>query len=72
MEREDLFGKRKGIQQSPHIKAQTDLDSNLLWLIGGLSCLMLFSELTPKIQYKNLRDNWRNSDMGKFTEADFK
>ena len=44
-DRDDLFGARKGIQQSPHIKAQTDLDTNMLYLLGGVSFLMLFMEL---------------------------
>ena len=35
MDRDEIFGKRKGITHSPHIQAQTDLDSNLLWLFAG-------------------------------------
>ena len=58
-DKEDLFGKRKGIQQSPHIKAQTDLDSNIVWLIAGVTFVMMFSELKPKHTYRTLRDNFR-------------
>ena len=71
MEREDVFGKKKGIQQSPHIKAQTDLDSNLLWLIAGGSFMMLFCEVVSKAEFKALTINNYTSDMGKFKESDF-
>ena len=71
MEREDVFGKRKGIQQSPHIKAQTDLDSNLLWLIAGSTVLMAMFEVGSKSDFKALRGNFRTSDMGRFKESDF-
>ena len=71
MDREDVFGKRKGIQQSPHIKAQTDLDSNLLWLIAGATFMMAFTEVVPKSDFKALRANLRTSDMGRFKEEDF-
>ena len=70
-DKEDIFGRRKGIQQSPHIKAQTDLDSNLLWLLAGGSILMLMCEMKPKAEFRALRTNYLNSDTGKFEEADF-
>jgi hypothetical protein len=47
-ESQDLFGAKKGIQQSPHIKAQSDLDNNMLWMFGGLTILALFGEFKGK------------------------
>ena len=70
--KEDLFGKRKGITNSPHIKSQTDLDSNLVWAIAALMFGMLIYDIKPAAQMKTLRTNYRQSDMGKFEEADFK
>jgi hypothetical protein len=70
-DKEDIFGKRNGVQQSPHIQAQTDLDSSLLWFFGFATFLMMCGEFKPKSQYRALRDNFRNSDMGKFSEEDF-
>jgi hypothetical protein len=32
---------------------------------------MMCGEFKPKSQYRALRDNYRNSDMGKFSEEDF-
>ena len=43
-EAEDLFGQRKGIQQAPYIKKQTNLDSNLLWLWFFFSMWVFFTE----------------------------
>lgn len=71
-DRSDLFGKRKGIQHSPHIKAQQDLDTRLLWLIGGAMIFMTFTEFKPHHDLKALRENFRNGHMGKFTVEDFK
>merc|ERR1719491_309994 len=68
----DLFGKRKGITHSPHIKAQTDLDTNLLYLIGGVTLVMLATEIGRHSEFAPLRENYRNTDMGKFLASDFK
>ena len=68
----DIFGKRKGITHSPHIKAQTDLDTNLLYLIGGVTLLMLATEIRRHAEFHPLRENFRNSNEGKFQASDFK
>jgi len=39
---EDIFGKRKGINHSPHIRTQLDLDSNLVWAYF-LFCILGFA-----------------------------
>ena len=62
----DLFGKRKGITHSPHIKAQTDLDTNLLYLIGGVTLVMLATEIKRHAEFHPLRENFRNSNLGRF------
>ena len=71
-DKDELFGKRKGITHSPHIQAQTDLDTNLVWAIGAVTLLMMSAELKHHSNLKALRENFRNGDMGKFEEADFK
>ena len=40
----DVFGKRHGIQHSPHIKAQMDIDTKILLALIGASLLMLTSD----------------------------
>ena len=70
-DRDELFGKRKGISHSPHIKAQTEMDSNILW---GLALFMILAagyEVKSHAQFRTLRENFRNSDMGRFKESDF-
>lgn len=42
---EDLFGKRKGIEHSPHIKSQMNLDSNLLWFYFAFMIVALGTEI---------------------------
>ena len=71
-DRDELFGKRKGISHSPHIQAQTDLDSNMLWGIAAIMLLMAGYEIKHHAQFRALRENFRNADLGKFKEADFK
>ena len=72
MDADDLFGRRKGINHSPHIQAQTDLDSNLLWAIAAIMVVMSLRELKNHDQFRTLRENFRDSDLGKFKESDFK
>ena len=68
----DLFGQRKGITHSPHIQAQVDLDTRLLYLIGGLTLFMLAGEIPRHAKFAPLRENYKNIDMGKFQVSDFK
>lgn len=71
-DQEDLFGKRKGIQHSPHIQAQLNLDSNLVFLYFILTFLALGLELKYHDDFVALRENFVNHDMGKFSYEDFK
>ena len=72
MDRDELFGRRKGITHSPHIQAQTDLDSNLLWALAAVTIVLALRELKRHDQFRTLRENFRASDLGKFKESDFK
>ena len=72
LEAEDIFGKRKGIQHSPHIKAQTQLDTRLLWIFGLITVYMAMAEIPKTHEYKVMRENFRDGQMGKFKVSDFK
>ena len=67
----DLFGARQGINHSPHIRAQMNLDNNLAWgyLLFLLGALVIENKRTHK--FGTLRENLYNSDMGKFSPEDF-
>lgn len=69
---EDLFGKRKGVEHAPFIKAQMDMDSNILWLYLFFTILAAGLEIKYHDEFVALRGNLRNSDMGKFEYDDFK
>lgn len=69
---QDIFGKRKGIEHSPHIRAQLNLDSNLVWLYFLFTALAFFSEFKSDDEIMVLRENMFNADMGRFTLEDFK
>jgi len=71
-DQEDLFGRRKGIEHSPHIRAQLNLDSNLVFIYFILTFIALGLEFKYHDEYVALRDNFVNHDMGKFTYEDFK
>ena len=71
-DQEDLFGKRKGIDHSPHIRAQLNLDSNLVFLYFLLTMLAFGLEMKYHDEFVALRDNLVNNDMGKFKYDDFK
>lgn len=68
---EDLFGKRKGVTHSPHIQAQVNLDSNLVWLFCSTTVVLLLLEVKRTHTMLTLRENYFNSDMGFFKEEDF-
>ena len=70
-DRGELFGKRKGISHSPHIQAQTDLDSNLIWAFAAVTLLLAGYELKNHAQFRTLRANFRDGEMAKFKESDF-
>ncbi len=72
MDRDEIFGKRKGVTHSPHIQAQTDMDSNLLWLFAGITLLMVAGEVKNHSEFRTLRENFRDGDMAKLSVSDFK
>lgn len=72
MDTEDIFGKRKGIEHSPHIRSQLDLDSNMLWLWFFVTFVALALEMKYHDEFVALRHNFTNSDKGKFEYDDFK
>ena len=70
--KDELFGKRKGITNSPHIKAQSDLDSNLIWAFAFVMFGLCVYDMKPHAKIRTLRANYRDNETGKFEEADFK
>jgi hypothetical protein len=71
-DQDDLFGKRKGIEHSPHIRAQLDLDSNMIWGVFILTFIALGLEMKYHDEFIPLRRNFVSSDYGKFEYDDFK
>ena len=70
-DKEELFGKYDGVNYSPHIKSQVELDTKLLWVIGGLTILASLSIAGTSEEISALRLNYRMSNMGKFSADDF-
>tara|TARA_B110001450_G_C17354571_1_gene372971 strand:+ start:76 stop:558 length:483 start_codon:yes stop_codon:yes gene_type:complete len=69
---EDVFGQRKGINHSPHIRAQMNLDTNIVWAAAIIFGLGLVIENKRTHDFVTLRKNYLNSDMGWFQdENDF-
>ena len=66
-----MFGVRHGLQHSPHLRAQMDIDSRLLLGLVGLSFLMLGAEFKQNGKLLNLRDNFRSVTYGRFEADDF-
>ena len=71
-DKEDIFGKRKGIEHSPHIRAQLELDNNILLAWAILMLVALYCELPYHDEFTALRENMDKNDYGKFTIDDFK
>ena len=67
----DIFGKKEGLNHSPHIKAQMDVDHNLLLGLIGVSFLMLTYEMTQNAKFTTLRENFRKTGYGRFSADDF-
>ena len=68
---EDMFGKRKGTNHSPHLRAQMDIDTNLVWIVAGLSLVGMIIENKRTHDFITLRENMVNADKGWFSEEDF-
>ena len=69
---QDIFGKRKNTNHSPHIRAQMDLDTNLIWATALIMTLGVVIETKRTHKFVTLRENYYNSDMGWFKAEDFK
>ena len=67
----DIFGARKGIQHSPHIRAQMNLDTNLVWGFLIVSTVAMIIENKRTHKFVTLRENMLHSDKGWFKEEDF-
>ena len=65
-DRDELFGKRKGINHSPHIQAQTDMDSNLVWGFAAVTIVLAMYELRGHAKFRTLRTNFRDGETAKF------
>ena len=72
MDKDDIFGYRKGMQHSPFMQAQQNLDSNLCWAVCIGSLLMMNVVCKQKAKMATLRENYRMADMGWFCEDSFK
>ena len=72
MDKDDIFGYRKGLQHSPFMQAQQNLDSNICWLVFFGSVFAMNYCIKQKAKIETLRENYRYSDMGWFNEASFK
>ena len=70
-DREDIFGKRKGMTHSPAVAEQQNVDNRVLLLIGLFTILQAKSVMKTFHKHKTLRENYRNADMVKdLTEED--
>ncbi len=48
------------------------MDSNMLWGWAALTLLLAAYELKNHAQFRTLRENFRDGEMAKFKESDFK
>ena len=67
----DIFGKRKGLEHSPNIKAQMDIDQRILLGLIGASVLMLLCDFKRNGLLLDLRENFRGVTDGRFQADDF-
>eukprot|EP00356_Strombidium_inclinatum_P008247 CAMPEP_0170492430 /NCGR_PEP_ID=MMETSP0208-20121228/12235_1 /TAXON_ID=197538 /ORGANISM="Strombidium inclinatum, Strain S3" /LENGTH=159 /DNA_ID=CAMNT_0010768165 /DNA_START=6 /DNA_END=482 /DNA_ORIENTATION=+ len=66
----DMFGKRTGLVHAPHLKAQQDMDTNLVLFFLGFCMFSLIIENKRTHDIVTLRENMINSDMGFFPSED--
>lgn len=72
MDKDDIFGYRKGLQHSPFMQHQQNIDSRLVWVMILGSVVMMNIAIKRKAQISTLRENYRYSNMGWFDEESFK
>ena len=68
----DLFGSRRNMNHSPHIKAGIDLDNKIIIGVCLLTAIMFFKEIGFYERWKVLRFNQLKSNMGWVTEDNLK
>ena len=66
-----IFGKRYGLEHSPHIRDQMNIDSRILLGLVGVSLAMCFSDFSRNGKFCNLRENYRRVTYGRFEADDF-
>ena len=67
----DVFGKKEGLNHSPHIAAQMSVDHSLLLGALGVTFLMVTYEISTNAQFSTLRENFRTTGYGRFEADDF-
>ena len=70
-DKQSLFGTRHGLQHSPHIRAQMDIDSQIMMGLVGVTAAMLVFEFKKNGKMLNLRDSFRSVTYGRFEADDF-
>lgn len=70
-DKNDLFGKRHGIDHAPKYQAQMNIDSRMLLGLFGISLLMLVGDFGRNGKMLNLRENFRSVTYGRFEADDF-
>ena len=66
-----IFGKREGLNHSPHIKEQMNIDHRILLGLIGLTTAMVISDFSRQGKFCNLRENYRRVGHGRFQADDF-
>ena len=61
-----IFGKRHGLEHSPHIKAQMDIDSRIMKALVALSLLFVVFDMRRNASFLTLRENFRLRNQGRF------
>ena len=67
----DVFGKKEGLNHSPHIAAQMSIDHSLLLGLIGISFAMVTYEMSTNAQFSTLRENFSTTGYGRFEADDF-
>ena len=71
-DKNDLFGKRHGLQHSPHIQSQMTLDTRLLLGLVLMTFAMITTDFKKNDKNLNLRENFRAvGDIKNLKASDF-
>ena len=66
-----LFGTRHGLQHSPNIAEQMNIDKRIMLGLVSLTVIMVLADMPRLKKLVNLRDNYRLVDAGRFQADDF-